>query len=67
MAKCDWWTRGKPYNCNQCGRICYQGVMHKCSKALKVDRVHHMPIDRASKAFRERLVEGFTMSNGGQF
>ena len=64
MKKSDWWIQGKPYGCNQCGKVCYQGVLHKCRMALPVARVHKTPMDAASRAFDERLAKGFAMPNG---
>jgi len=55
------WVRGQPYNCIQCGHLCYQGVLHKCKRALPItaSSASKVRLDAASKRFNERMSDGF--------
>ncbi len=63
-----WWIKGRPYSCGQCGKVCFQGVMHKCSKVLPMESVpvHHPGrIAAATENFTQRLEDGFTFHSNG--
>ena len=64
----DWWQQGRPYSCGQCGKLCYQGLMHKCAKALPMESVpvHHAGrINAATEHFAQRLNDGFNFHSSG--
>ena len=66
MAK--WFIQGRPYNCNQCGKLCFQGLMHKCAKALPVGRIRvggMSQLDAPSAQFNRRLKDGFQYRSNG--